>query len=162
MNTTDWPLGTVPAEARDYQGELAGIASRVVANAIDFAVMLAILAALYFGWAAALFLRRGARFHFPTVTYAGAFLAGSLVLVIYFAASWRGTGRTYGDRLLGLRVVKREGALLRAGPAIVRAVLCVLFPLLLFWAVFSRQRRSVQDVLLRTSVVYDWRARTEM
>jgi hypothetical protein len=35
-------------------------------------------------------------------------------------------------------------------------VLCVLFPILLFWVVLSRENRSVQDVLLRTSVVYDW------
>ena len=159
MSTTGSALRAVPAEARDYQGEPAGIVSRVLANAIDFGVMLAIVAALYFGWAATLFLRQGARFRFPTITYAWAFLVGSIVLAIYFAVSWRATGRTYGDQLLGLRVVNRDGALLGPGAAIARAILCVLFPLLLFWAVFSRKRRSVQDVLLRTSVVYDWRVR---
>jgi hypothetical protein len=40
-------------------------------------------------------------------------------------------------------------------------VLCVLFPLLLFWAVVDRHRRSVQDLLVRTSVVYDWKVRAE-
>jgi uncharacterized RDD family membrane protein YckC len=160
VNTTGSALRAVPAEARDHQGEPAGIVSRVLANAIDFAVMLAIVTALYFGWAAALFLRRGARFRFPTVSYVEAFLVGSIVLVLYFAVSWRATGRTYGDHLLGLRVVNRDGALLGPGGAIARAVLCVLFPLLLFGVVFSRRRRSVQDVVLGTSVVYDWQVHT--
>ena len=40
--------------------------------------------------------------------------------------------------------------------ALLRAVLCVLFPIGLFWIVLSSENRSVQDVLLRSSVVYDW------
>ena len=40
-------------------------------------------------------------------------------------------------------------------------MLCVLFPLLLFWAVFDTKRRSVQDLLMRTSVVYDWKVRAD-
>jgi hypothetical protein len=35
----------------------------------------------------------------------------------------------------------------------------VLFPILLLWVAVSRQNRSVQDLVLRTSVVYDWTAR---
>jgi hypothetical protein len=37
---------------------------------------------------------------------------------------------------------------------LVRAVLCVAFPPLLFWAIVNR--RSVQDLVLRTAVIYDW------
>jgi hypothetical protein len=37
-------------------------------------------------------------------------------------------------------------------------VLCVMFPLGLLWAVFSRRRRSLQDILVRSAVVYDWAA----
>ena len=79
-----------------------------------------------------------------------------VVLTAYLAVGWVTTGQTYGARLLGLRVVDRHGHRLGPGRALVRAVLCVLFPLLLFWVVVSRENRSVQDVLLRTSVVYDW------
>jgi hypothetical protein len=37
----------------------------------------------------------------------------------------------------------------------VRALLCVLFPVGLLWVLLSGENRSVQDVVLRTSVVYD-------
>jgi hypothetical protein len=32
----------------------------------------------------------------------------------------------------------------------------VAFPVGLFWIVVSRDNRSVQDLLLRSAVVYDW------
>jgi hypothetical protein len=33
-------------------------------------------------------------------------------------------------------------------------VLCTLFPIGLLWVLVSRENRSVQDLMLRTSVVY--------
>jgi hypothetical protein len=33
----------------------------------------------------------------------------------------------------------------------------VLFAFGLGWAVIDRRRRSLQDIVLRTTVVYDWR-----
>ena len=40
--------------------------------------------------------------------------------------------------------------------ALLRAAFCVAFPIGLFWCVVSRKNRSVQDVVLRTSVIHDW------
>ena len=157
--STSAELHVVPAEARAFQGEPAGIASRVLANSVDLAITIGILFAIYGTVAAGLFLRRGARFRFPTVTYAEAFVVGALVLIVYFVLTWTATGQTYGDRLLGIRVLDNTGALVKGGRATVRAVLCVLFPLLLFWAVVDKHRRSVHDLILRTSVVYDWKVR---
>ncbi len=37
-----------------------------------------------------------------------------------------------------------------------RALVCVLLPIGLFWSAVSPTRRSVQDVLFRSIVVYDW------
>ena len=37
----------------------------------------------------------------------------------------------------------------------VRAVLCTIFPIGLLWVLVSGENRSVQDLLLRTSVAYD-------
>jgi uncharacterized RDD family membrane protein YckC len=145
---------TVPVEARGFQGTRAGIVTRLLANIIDFAILLLILAAVYFGWAAVLFVWRGRDFHFPTVTYANVYVAGAIVFALYFAVAWSSTGRTYGDHVLGLRVVDRRGARLGFWFALLRAVLCVAFPFLLFWAVVDN--RSVQDHVLRTSVIYDW------
>jgi uncharacterized RDD family membrane protein YckC len=154
-------LRVVPAEARAFQGEPAGIASRVLANSVDLAITIGILFAIYGAVAAALFLRRGSRFRFPTPTYAHAFILGSLILIVYFVVTWTANGQTYGDRLLGIRVRAPDGGLLHPGLATIRAVICVLFPLLLFWAVVDRRRRSVQDLLVRTSVVYDWKLRAD-
>jgi uncharacterized RDD family membrane protein YckC len=151
---------TVPAEARGFQGQPAGIVSRAFANAIDFAILLVMLGALYFGWSAVLFLRRGSDFRFPTVSYVGAYAAGAIVLTLYFALTWWSTGRTYGDQVMGLRVIDRKGERLRLWHALLRAVLCVHFPLLLFWAVVND--RSVQDIVVRTSVIYDWENRARM
>jgi uncharacterized RDD family membrane protein YckC len=125
-----------------------------LANAIDFAILVVVLGAVYFGWSAWLFLRRGASFRFPTVTYRGTYVAGAIVLTLLFAVAWSTTGRSYGDRLLGLRVIDRRGQHLGFAAAFVRAVLCVAFPPLLFWAIVNR--RSVQDLVLRTAVIYDW------
>ena len=40
--------------------------------------------------------------------------------------------------------------------AFLRAAFCVVFPLGLAWIVVSPRNRSVQDVVMQTSVVYDW------
>jgi uncharacterized RDD family membrane protein YckC len=149
---------TIPIEARSFQGESAGLVTRVAANIIDVAVVILGLVAVYLGIAAVMFLRQGARFTFPIVTYRGAFVAGFLALVVYFTVLWDAAGRTYGDRILGLRVQTRTGqdvGFVRAG---VRAVLCALFPLLLVWVAVSRNNRSVQDLVVGTSVIYDWSA----
>ena len=105
-------------------------------------------------WSAVLFVWRGAAFRFPTVTYANVYVVGVIVFSLYFAICWSSTGRTYGDHVLGLRVVNRHGDRLGFAYALLRAVLCVHFPFLLFWAVVDH--RSVQDVVLRTSVIHDW------
>jgi uncharacterized RDD family membrane protein YckC len=45
------------------------------------------------------------------------------------------------------------------GRALARAVLSTLFPIGLVWCAIDRQHRAVHDLLLGTSVVYDWRRR---
>jgi hypothetical protein len=52
-----------------------------------------------------------------------------------------------------------RGERLRFAGALVRALLCALVPVGLLWVAVSRENRSAQDVLLRTSVVYDWQPR---
>jgi hypothetical protein len=42
-----------------------------------------------------------------------------------------------------------------AGGAL-RAAFCVAFAVGVFWVLVSSSNRSVQDVVLRTSVIYDW------
>jgi uncharacterized RDD family membrane protein YckC len=77
------------------------------------------------------------------------------VQAVYFAVTWAVIGGTYGDRLLGLRVTDDRGARPGWGQCAVRAVLCTVFPIGLGWVLVSQENSSLQDVLLRTSVIYD-------
>lgn len=152
-------IRTIPEEARPYQGQRAGLVSRVIANLVDLGAVVLALLAIYAGWAAVRFLLDGARFRFPTVTLAGVIVAATMIAWAYFTLTWTTTGRTYGDHLLGLRVVNHRGERVRLMLAMPRALFCVLVPLGLLWVAVSSGNRSLQDVVLRTSVTYDWEVR---
>lgn len=154
-------IQTIPAEARRFQGRRAGIVTRVIANVIDVAAVVVFLGVLYVAWAAFLLLLRGEAFSLPTPSFADAYLLGSVILCVYFVASWSSTGRTYGNHLLGLRVVNFKGERVRLLGAVLRSVTCVLFPIGLLWCAVSRENRSLQDVVIRTSVIYDWESRPD-
>jgi hypothetical protein len=149
------PVSTVPLRARPFQGRRAGLVSRVLAMVVDAAVVVAVLTGGYVAVAAVLFLWRSRAFTFPAPPFLLMLAIGAVVAVLYLTAAWATAGRSYGDHLLGLRVVGPWGRL-RVGGAMLRAVLCVIFPIGLFWVAVSRENRSLQDVVLRTSVVYDW------
>jgi uncharacterized RDD family membrane protein YckC len=149
------PGSAVPLAAQPLQGRRAGLVTRILADGVDFAVVAGILGLAYLGVAAALFIWRSRTFSFPTPSFLLVLLFGGIVSVLYLTATWGTTGHSYGKHVLGLRVVGPFGRLHVAG-AFVRAVLCVIFPVGLAWVLVSRHNRSLQDVVLRTSVVYDW------
>jgi uncharacterized RDD family membrane protein YckC len=60
---------------------------------------------------------------------------------------------------MGVRVVSRKGGRLGWLVALARAAFSVGFPIGLGWALVSKRNRSVQDVVLRTIVIYDWSLR---
>jgi uncharacterized RDD family membrane protein YckC len=154
-------VDAVPREARPFQGRRAGIVTRTAANIVDSVVVAGALAAGYVVWCAARFLIKPTRFTFPAPPYLAVLAAFAIVLFAYFTVSWATTGRTYGNHLLGLRVVNFRGERLRWPAAVVRAAFCVLLPIGLYWAVVSATNRSVQDTVLRTSVLYDWTTRRQ-
>jgi uncharacterized RDD family membrane protein YckC len=149
----------VPAEARGIQGHPAGLISRAIANILDLGLVFAFVAGTYVVWAGVKFLWQGREFTRPTPGFALAFAFMTVVHIVYFAAAWATSGRTFGDRLMGLRVVGRSGRTLGFGWASLRALLCVYFPFGLLWAGIDRRHRSVQDLILRTSVIHDWLSR---
>ncbi|MGW4338762.1 RDD family protein [Rhodococcus koreensis] len=134
----------------------AGIVTRGLACGIDLAIVMAVMGGIYVG---ALFVRllfSPQAFTFPD---ASALLSVSMfigVAVLYLTACWAVSGRTVGAVIMGLRVVSRNGELIGWLRALLRAVLCVMFGFGLLWAAVDSRRRSLQDILLRTSVVYDW------
>jgi uncharacterized RDD family membrane protein YckC len=150
-------ISTVPPAAQPLQGTSAGLVSRLLAGTVDFGVVLAVMVAGYLGIAALRFLWNSRTFTFPVVPLGVLLLVYSVLLGLYLAASWTVTGRTYGDHLLGLRVVvSASDRLLPPARALVRAMLCVVFPIGLFWIALSRRNRSVSDLLVGSTVVYDW------
>jgi uncharacterized RDD family membrane protein YckC len=133
----------------------AGMVTRSLANIADLVVVALIVAGGYAAVAATRFLLGPTTFSFPAPSPGTLLLLGLCVQAVYFAVTWAAVGGTYGDRLLGLRVGDNTGGRLGWGRCATRAVLCTLFPVGLVWVLVSRENRSVQDVLLRTSVVYD-------
>ena len=149
----------VPREARRFQGQRAGIVTRTVANVVDFSLVVGVLAAGYAAWCAVTFLINPTRFSFPSPSFLVLLICYGLVLFAYLTVSWATTGRTYGDHLLGLRVLNFRGERMRWSGAVVRSAFCVVLPIGLYWAVLSPTNRSIQDAVLRTSVIYDWTTR---
>ena len=92
-------------------------------------IVVAVLVAMYAGWATLRFLLRPARFQFPEPSILLIVVAGFAVLTLYLTLGWTMTGRTYGDHLMGLRVVDRAGSTLHLPRALLRALLCALFPI---------------------------------
>jgi uncharacterized RDD family membrane protein YckC len=145
----------VPPEMWPHQGQYAGIMSRMTAAVVDAVVLLAIVSCEYGIVAGLAFMVNPLAFGFPRpprLLTIGAALAST---VGYLAIAWTISGRTCGALLMGLRVVGPDGRLRPTG-ALVRAVLCALFPVGLLWCAVSVRNRSLQDMVLRTSVVYDW------
>ena len=131
-------------------------AARVAAGAVDLVVALLGVALMYSAWAGTIFLLGPQSFHFPDPGGLRLLLLVLGLLTAYLTVAWATTGRTFGNRLLGLRVVDDGGGTIGLARAFLRAAACVMFPIVLFWVVVSRENRSLPDVLLRTSVVYDW------
>lgn len=144
----------------DIQGQRAGLVTRLLAAAIDAGIVVTVLVVGYLTVAAARFIWSPRTFHFPAATIEFALIAGGVVEFCYLAAAWRLSGRTWGNEVLGLRVVNVRGRRLRWVGAIARSAFYVLFPIGIAWVAVSKQNRSVQDMVLRTSVIYDWPSRT--
>jgi uncharacterized RDD family membrane protein YckC len=164
----DRDIPALPTDAIRFQGDRAGFISRAVAAIIDvvlvFAIVLLTVAAV---WMLSFIIN-------PTsTTDVGALEAASsrdrrippvIVMVIYgyvlnvlyWTAFWALSGRTVGNLIMGLRVINSRGVAPGWIASFVRALLCTGFPVGLVWAAFSRRNRSVQDIVLRTSVIYDW------
>jgi hypothetical protein len=147
------PARSAPLQAAGH----AGVVTRVLAACVDLGAV--VLAAVLVDLAVA-----GVRFVWHPVSFrwpqpAVPVMGGAVVLVgvVYLTVAWAMTGRTYGERLLGLRVLSSRFELLGWIRSFLRAVACVVFPVGLLWSAVSAQRHSLQDVVLRTVVVYDAR-----
>jgi uncharacterized RDD family membrane protein YckC len=155
---TGHPLvSTIPAAAAQRQGQSAGVVSRLLANSLDFLLVLLFLGVAYLAVCGWRLLVDPSRFSFPSVSRAVALGVGFGFSLSYLTLCWWLAGCTYGDRVLALRVVNFRRQKPYFAGALVRAIFYLAFPVGVLWCAVNRGNRSVQDVVLRTSVIYDWR-----
>ncbi len=150
------PLSPVPQEARAYQGQRAGLVTRVAAGVLDALLVLLLLAVGYVAVTAVAFLVRPRSFQLLTAPQSVLVAVAVVGATAYLAGAWWVAGRTWGCDVMGLRVVDRRGRSPRLVVAVLRAVLYVVFPVGVLWCAMTDSRRSLQDLLLGTSVIYDW------
>jgi uncharacterized RDD family membrane protein YckC len=157
MRGHEHELSAIPREARALQGRRAGVVTRTLAAGVDAAVVAVTLLILYLGYAGLLFLIEPRSFAFPDTQFFRSMLVAAGLMFVYLTAAWAVSGRTYGNLLLGLRVTGVFGGDVGWPRAALRAAAYVVFPVGLLWVAVDRRDRSLQDRLLATAVVYDWR-----
>jgi uncharacterized RDD family membrane protein YckC len=133
----------------------AGVVTRVLAAGVDAVAVVLLAAGLDLVAAGARFVWSPVDFQWPRPAIGSSIVVLLALGVLYLTVAWAMTGRTYGGRLLGLRVLSMRGGLQGWTRALLRAVACVLWPVGLLWSGISLDRRSLQDIVFRTVVVYD-------
>ena len=146
----------------DFRGVPAGIVTRSLACALDACVVVATMLVLWGGWSVVSFLSTPVRFDLPRPTWTHVVLTAAVTAVLYLATSWALSGRTYGDQVLGIRVLRHGLRPLGWWRSLIRSVTCVLFPLGLVWTALDRRNRSLQDLFCASTVVYDWVPRAKV
>lgn len=125
-----------------------------MAAIVDLGVVLVVIGLMYVGLVLTRLALNPSAFTFPNVSVLFSTSVTFVIAVLYLAGCWAVSGCTAGAVLMGLRVVSRRGTRLPAVVALLRAATCVVFPIGLMWAAVDRRRRSVQDIVFRSRVVY--------
>src|SRR5215471_15664257 len=145
------------------QGDYCGPVSRLAAFALDvvlsYFVFTLALAAINFS----LSIVVGHTVHYSR--------SGSVVVLVisivwefvYFAYCWATTGKTPGMVVMGIRVVRADGAHAEPWRAIVRTLILPI-SVALFWlslplTLLQRAHQAPHDLVAGTAVVYAWDAR---
>lgn len=136
-----------PLAGATWRTPFAGLRVRMLAAALDLAVVLLVSIAL------------------EAVTGIAALSRGSLALAaaataIYLAGSWGTAGSTGGQKILGLRVVRAaDGEPIGPGTALLRVAGCVIAgaPLLvgLAWVAWDSRKQGWHDKVAGTVVIHD-------
>jgi uncharacterized RDD family membrane protein YckC len=158
MNTRAQVAGLVT-----MQGHYAGFISRFAAYLIDVAVSSGLFSAglAVVSYAAQVVTGQSIGWSRQNVLVAVLFAVWEF---LYFGYSWASAGKTFGMAVLGVRVVRADGAIIDPWRGVVRAL---VFPLsfLFFGLGFAgilvqREHRALHDLIAGTAVVYSWDARS--
>ncbi|GAC68207.1 hypothetical protein GS4_14_00370 [Gordonia soli NBRC 108243] len=132
----------------------AGVVSRGVAAVLDVLTVGALMGAIWVGLALTLLVFGANAFHFPDRGVLFTATGFAIVSIAYNSTCWAVSGRTLGGVVMGLRVVNRKGERVRPVVAILRAAGYTFFAVGLLWVAIDPRRRSLQDIVVRTRVVY--------
>jgi len=146
---------SMPAKAKRFQGRPAGLLTRIIGAGVDVGLVYVLVILLDVS------LRVLDLVATPFVTVpipppAILVVIGFVIFWVYTTWSWSSLGRSLGDHVMGIRVVHEDGTSPGMKRAALRSLAFIAFPPGLLWVPFSRQGRSVQDLLVRTDVRYDW------
>ena len=155
---TDRPTSadlSLPEPARAFQGERAGFPSRVAACLIDVGLVAGLMVGIWLGLSLLqIVFTPGLNVDPPSA--ADLVVWGYILTTLYWTGAWATSGRSLGAWFMGVRVVGGKGQRLPWPRSLLRAAFCVGFPFGLLWSLFSGRNRSLQDIVLRTIVIYDW------
>jgi uncharacterized RDD family membrane protein YckC len=132
----------------------AGVVSRCLAAVMDLAVVLVVIGLLYVGLLLTRLAVNPSAFQLPKIGVVFSTTVTFAISVLYLAGCWAVSGTTAGAAVMGLRVTGRRTERLPVVVALLRAVACVVFPIGLAWVAVDRRRRSLQDVVFGSRVVY--------
>ena len=151
-----------PGLAVSQQGHYAGPATRLAAYVVDQTVLTIVFTISVAIVEYALDLVTAGRVGSDPPRWLLAICYGGWWLT-YFAYPWAVIGKTLGMSLLGIRVVRRDGATLSARRALIRAATLPLgfitFGLGFLGIIFNREHRALYDRIAGSTVVYSWDAR---
>jgi uncharacterized RDD family membrane protein YckC len=151
-----------PANSVTAQGHYAGSVSRFLAYGIDLLVSSAVfaLALAAISYVVDIVTGNPVSWNRQDIAVVIAYVAWEF---FYFGYSWAVSGRTFGMAVLGVRVVRADGAPAEPRRGVIRSL---VFPLsfLLFGLGFlgilvQRERRALHDLIAGTAVIYAWDAR---
>jgi uncharacterized RDD family membrane protein YckC len=154
----------VEAVARaGLQGNYSGAVSRLAAFALDLVIssLVFTLALAAVNFSAGIVI--GHPVHWTRSNSLVVAVISGVWLLVYFAYCWATTGKTPGMTLLGIRVVRSDGAHAEPWRAVVRALILPV-SVALFWlslplVLVQRAHRAPHDLIAGTAVVYAWDAR---
>ena len=171
ISNMDRDLSVRTPESIEFHYELAGLGSRFLALAIDQAIQIAVVLAIFFGllWLAArLPAARATAIGADADKFAGAVLIAIVVIAVFliffgyfiaFEAWWN--GQTPGKKALGIRVVRDGGFPVDFGAALIRNLIRVgevavgYYLLSAISTVLSRENKRLGDYAAGTIVVRD-------
>jgi uncharacterized RDD family membrane protein YckC len=82
-----------------------------------------------------------------------------VVTIVYNVGFWVMSGQTPGKRMLGLRVMRKDGTRVRLGNAVRRQIgywISAIFYLGFLWILFDDKRQGFHDKIAGTIVTYSW------